>query len=52
MGQGLPWKANTQLIKKFPACMEPESSLPCSQKPVVGARLNHLNRLQLHALFL
>jgi len=23
----------TQQLKKFPACMEPEGSIPCSQEP-------------------
>jgi hypothetical protein len=38
MVQDIIWKVIvTQLVKKYPASfMEPESSLPCSQKPTTG----------------
>jgi hypothetical protein len=29
----------SQLLKKFPAFMEPENSLPCSQEPTTGPYL-------------
>jgi hypothetical protein len=37
MVQEIIWRAVTQLVKKYPAFfMEPEGSLPCSQKPATG----------------
>jgi len=37
MKQSPPWKANiAQLVKKFPAFMEPERSLQYPQKPATG----------------
>jgi hypothetical protein len=36
MGQSISWESVTQLVKKFPAFMEPEDSLPHSQEPATS----------------
>jgi hypothetical protein len=42
-----------QLIKKYPAFMETEDALPCSQKLTIGPYLNPVESIShLHTLFL
>jgi len=31
------------MIKKFPNFMEPEGSLPCSQRPIIGTYISQMN---------
>jgi hypothetical protein len=41
-----------QLVKKFPAFMEPEGSLPCLQGPAIGPSSEIFSNNSQHAGFL
>jgi hypothetical protein len=43
MEQSSSWEANRHSVKKYPAFMEPDSSLPCSQEPPQVRIPNHIH---------